>query len=417
MADPNRIPEPPIDPLADTNPSMTIRQVPLHPERRPGGLMGLVSLLLAAGLTLGALVILLVPGGNPSGPAPTATPQEIPVTAPPVQDIAPTLSAERIERETLLPTAAPSELTTILNVPLRPVRNFSGAAQVVRNMNDPFTLVADRPRTEVIQYTAVQGDTITAIAEQFGLQPETVGWSNPRRLILALQPGNVLNIPPADGVYFQAVGSRTIADYATIYKISDPYLIIDSEFNQISDLTPESVPPSGTWIFVPGGQGEEITWTVQVEVETEGPRRGYVANFAPGDPGSCGNVQNPGGGAFWGRPMTPGSYTITRGYSSIHTGIDLAAPPGTPVFAANSGVVVFAGWSTFGYGNMIVLAHGPFLTLYGHLSQINVRCGQLVGVGQSIGGVGNTGNSSGPHLHFEIRDGFTPRDPSATIGF
>jgi len=134
-------------------------------------------------------------------------------------------------------------------------------------------------------------------------------------------------------------------------------------------------------------------------------------------PGSCGTVQNPGGGAFWGRPMTPGSYTITRGYSGVHTGIDLAAPVGTPVFAANSGVVVFAGWSTFGYGNTVVLAHGPFLTLYGHLSQINVRCAQLVGVGQPIGGVGNTGNSTGPHLHFEIRDGFTPRDPSATVGF
>jgi murein DD-endopeptidase MepM/ murein hydrolase activator NlpD len=416
MVDPNRIPEPPIDPMADTNPSMTIRQVNLPQAHHERGLVGIVSLLLAAGLTLGAVLLVLLPGGNPSEPAPTLPPQEVTVTAPPVQDISPTLSAERIERDTLLPTVDPVEIASLLSAPLQAQAQV-GAAQVIRNMNDPFTLVADRPRTEVIPYTAVQGDTVTGIAEQFGLQPESVAWSNPRRLILALQPGSVLNIPPADGVYFQAVGSRTIADYASIYKVSDPYTIIDSEYNQISDLTPDSVPPSGTWIFIPGGQGEEITWSVQVDIETEGPRQGYVANFAPGDPGSCGSVQNPGGGAFWGRPMTPGSYTITRGYSGVHTGIDLAAPPGTPVFAANSGVVVFAGWSSFGYGNTIVLAHGPFLTLYGHLSQINVRCGQLVGVGQPIGGVGNTGNSSGPHLHFEIRDGFTPRDPSATVGF
>lgn len=416
MADPNCIPEPPIDPLADTNPSMTIRQVNLQPERRERGLVGILSLLLAAGLTLGAVMVLVLPGNTPTEPTVTATPQEITVTAPPVQDISPTLSAERIERETLLPTVDPVEIASILSAPLQ-AQSAAGTDQVVRNMYDPFTLVADRPRTEVIQYTAVQGDTITAIAEKFGLQPESVAWSNSRRLILALQPGSVLNIPPADGVYFQAVGSRSIADYASIYKISDPYLIIDSEYNQISNLTPDSVPPSGTWIFIPGGQGEEITWSVQVDIETEGPRQGYVASFEPGDPGSCGTVQNPGGGAFWGRPMTPGSYTITRGYSGVHTGIDLAAPVGTPVFAANSGVVVFAGWSTFGYGNTVVLAHGPFLTLYGHLSQINVRCAQLVGVGQPIGGVGNTGNSTGPHLHFEIRDGFTPRDPSATVGF
>jgi len=87
------------------------------------------------------------------------------------------------------------------------------------------------------------------------------------------------------------------------------------------------------------------------------------------------------------------------------------------VFAANGGRVIFAGWNSFGYGSMIAIAHGPFITLYGHLSQINVSCGQDVAPGQQIGGVGNTGNSSGPHLHFEIRYLDSAQDPAFTINF
>ena len=91
--------------------------------------------------------------------------------------------------------------------------------------------------------------------------------------------------------------------------------------------------------------------------------------------------------------------------------------PGTPVRAANGGTVIFSGWNSFGYGYTIVLAHGPFTTLYGHLSDINVGCGQYVSSGQLIGAVGSSGNSSGPHLHFEIRYNDSPQDPTYTITF
>ena len=77
--------------------------------------------------------------------------------------------------------------------------------------------------------------------------------------------------------------------------------------------------------------------------------------------------------------------------------------------------MIYAGWNTWGYGNTIVLAHGPFLTLYGHLSAIGVRCGQIVSAGSIIGAVGSTGNSTGPHLHFEIWYGGKQTDPLATM--
>jgi murein DD-endopeptidase MepM/ murein hydrolase activator NlpD len=86
-----------------------------------------------------------------------------------------------------------------------------------------------------------------------------------------------------------------------------------------------------------------------------------------------------------------------------HPGIDIATQLGDPIYASDTGVVVFAGWNSQGYGNLVVLDHGNgWETLYAHLSQFNVDCGQAVYQGNVIGYAGSTGNSTGPHLHFEI---------------
>lgn len=411
--------EPPIDPLADTNPSLTIRPVtpddaPLAGWRR---VVGLVSLLAAAGLTVATAFILMTPDAAPEAPPTAAITGESAAvaSATPDEPAAPT-AAEPVIIADAPPTVSPDMLAALLNQPLAPAADRS-VLSVVRNIYDPFTIVPDRPRNEVIQYVAVQGDTIYTIAERFGLKPETIAWSNARRIVQVLRPGDVINIPPVDGVYYQVIGSRTIAETAAAFKISDPYLVLDSEYNSLSGVTPDNILPSGTWVFFPGGEAEQIVWNPGIQVEGgDSPRRGYVSVFAPGDPGSCGQVNNPGGGASWGFPLG-GGYTFTRGFTSWHTGVDLAAPIGTPILAANSGAVIFAGWNSWGYGRTVVLAHGPFLTLYGHMDSINVSCGQLVTVGQMIGTVGNTGNSSGPHLHFEIRNGDTPTDPTATMRF
>lgn len=420
MVDPRNIQEPPIDPLADTNPSLSIRKVQIDagedtaPWRRT---IGLLSLIGAALLTVATTVILLLPNPptplQPTAIAPTsanvmgataiptntlvlATP--VPVNVPPG---APTIGPDMVQA---LLQATPQNLD-VMNPLIIQRDNFS-----------PFTFIKqDRPRSETIQYTAVTGDTIYTIAQRFKITPETIAWSNKRSIALVLRPGDVINIPPADGVYLQVVGTKTLKEWADQYKVSDPYTIIDSEYNNLSGATPDTVPASGTYFFIPGGKGEDITWNPGITVESTGnsARQGFVTSFAPGDPGSCGNVQNPGGGAAWINPLPNGTYV--RGFSIIHTGVDRAAPPGTSVRAANSGAVIFAGWNSWGYGNLIVLAHGPFLTLYGHLSSIAVRCGQLIPAGSVIGGVGSTGNSSGPHLHFEIRYGQTPQDPCATL--
>ena len=101
------------------------------------------------------------------------------------------------------------------------------------------------------------------------------------------------------------------------------------------------------------------------------------------------------------------------GYPHFHTGIDLVEPFGSPVFAADDGVVALVGVSSQGYGRYVVIAHsGGLDTLYGHLSASLVKVGQLVVQGQTIGLEGSTGNSTGPHLHFELRIKQQPIDPT-----
>jgi murein DD-endopeptidase MepM/ murein hydrolase activator NlpD len=117
-------------------------------------------------------------------------------------------------------------------------------------------------------------------------------------------------------------------------------------------------------------------------------------------------------------PLGSGFYIVRQEFTQIHSGIDLSATTNTPVLAAGSGTVVFAGWSNLGYGNTIVIAHGTTFTLYGHLNSIGVSCGQAVTTGQSIGAVGTTGRSSGPHLHFEVRDASdVPQNPRDYLDF
>jgi murein DD-endopeptidase MepM/ murein hydrolase activator NlpD len=106
------------------------------------------------------------------------------------------------------------------------------------------------------------------------------------------------------------------------------------------------------------------------------------------------------------------------GGSDVHTGVDIGARVGTPVRAPATGIVIFAGWQN-GYGRTIVLEHGHGVhSLYGHLSKLVVKRGQRVEQGATIGLTGNSGRSSGPHLHYEVRVNgrpVNPRDPGSTV--
>jgi hypothetical protein len=106
------------------------------------------------------------------------------------------------------------------------------------------------------------------------------------------------------------------------------------------------------------------------------------------------------------------SSTFGKRQGRAHEGIDLAAPIGTAIYAADNGQVLYAGNAVRGYGNMIVVQHGgDLLTVYAHSSVLLVHTGQKVTAGQEIARVGQTGHATGPHLHFEVRRGQVPQDP------
>ena len=112
----------------------------------------------------------------------------------------------------------------------------------------------------------------------------------------------------------------------------------------------------------------------------------------------------------------PTKGTLTSGFGNRngrrHEGIDIAAPKGTPIKAAAAGKVVFSGWGPTGYGKMVILEHKNNLTtVYAHNSKILVKKGDRVKQGQRISLMGSTGRSTGPHLHFEVRNGTEPKNP------
>lgn len=280
--------------------------------------------------------------------------------------------------------------------------SFDGIPRVAQ----PFTTIPNRPRQEIVKYTVQDGDTVFGIAQQFGLTPETVLWGNYNLLLdnpHSLKPGQDLLILPSDGVYWQwlAENKGGLPGFAKFFgaNVED---ILNAPINKldpatVGDLNNPNI-PDGTWLFIPGGRRELISWSAPLGVTRDNPASARVLG-----PGACDPVA--GGAVGYGTFVWPAPQHYLSGYdfSGVHRGIDIAGNTGEAVFATDAGVIVYVGWNNYGYGNMIMIDHGQgFQSLYAHLSAFNVSCGQSVGQGDVIGAIGSTGNSSGSHLHFEI---------------
>ena len=270
-----------------------------------------------------------------------------------------------------------------------PAPSLNDDSQVLIRAAVPHTIIPERPRDEIIRYTVQAGDTIFGIAAQFGLAPETIMWANGRLEDNPdlLRVGQELIILPVDGVYHQVGADDTLESIAAAYKV-DPAAIINYPLNQLDADNPQIT--AGQWLIVPGGTKPYVPRTV---VAYSGP--------IPED-------ASKGTGVFgW-----PTAGQITQGYWDRHRAIDIGTWKGAPVLAADSGYVVAAGWDDSGYGRMVVIDHGNgFQTLYAHMQVYYVETGDSVAKGQQIGEVGSTGNSTGPHLHFEIRQNGVQRNP------
>jgi len=293
------------------------------------------------------------------------------------------------------PTQSPDEKPPDVDMPA--LGGPEAFVSIKRNILLKTNVPPEKPRYEPVDYRVSRGDSIFAISESYQLEPETVLWANYDVLQddpHSLKPGQVLKIPPTDGIYYQWKENDTLESVANEFKANADD-ILSYPGNDIDLANPKV--DSGTWVMIPGGEREFVQW--------------LVPTVASGSSGTSSTSQNvcPGGAVGSGAFMWPADSHSLSGndYWSGHLGIDIAAGEGAPVYAADSGVVTMAqgGWN-YGYGNVIQVDHGNgYSTVYAHLSVIGVGLCASVGAGQWIGASGNTGNSQGAHLHFEVRQG------------
>jgi murein DD-endopeptidase MepM/ murein hydrolase activator NlpD len=302
---------------------------------------------------------------------------------------------------THLPSPSPEQMVTQMS----PLSQESSNIQGISRLAHLHTDLPSRPRSEVFTYTVQAGDTLFGIAEKFGLQPETILWSN--QPILAdnphnLRPGQDLNILPVNGVYYRWSAGDGLNGVSNFFQVA-PQDIIDFPANQldpqgIGDWASPNIEP-GKWLVIPNGQRAFVSWSAPA-IPLDDPGVASVLGS-----GACENVQDGvvGTGAF----IWPTNNQNIIGYDyepeANHPAIDIDGDEGDPIYAADNGVIVYAGWNDWGYGNVIVINHANgWQTLYAHLSTYYVSCGQLIFQGNPIGAIGTTGNSTGPHLHFEM---------------
>lgn len=243
------------------------------------------------------------------------------------------------------------------------------------------TLISDKVRAEIVDYEVQEGDTLGSIADKFGVSQETLLWQNSLTKTSKIKPGQTIQVLPVTGVAYKVKKGDTVQSIAKAHD-SSAQAIVDFPYNTFTnDETFELA--IGQTVIVPEG-------VPAATVSTSAPR---IKQITP----DAGTVV--ASGSF----VWPTQGTISQNYAWYHGGIDIANRGLPTILAADSGTVVTAGWSNVGYGNYVVIDHGNgYRTLYAHMSAIYVVAGQTVGRGSSIGKMGSTGRSTGPHLHFEV---------------
>jgi murein DD-endopeptidase MepM/ murein hydrolase activator NlpD len=292
------------------------------------------------------------------------------------------------------PTSPPAPTGTQASLPAAPGTDTE-AQGIVRHIVLK-TDITSSTTYNIVEYTVERGDSVFGIATAHNIKPETLLWANYDTLQDSpdsIRVGQKLNIPPTDGVYYKWQQGDTLDSIAKKFEttVDD---ILNWPGNNI-DLADPDIKPD-TYVMVPGGHREFVQWLIPSVA------RGRSGTASLGG-AACGGGPVGSSAFIW---PTANHFLSGNDYWSGHLGIDIAAGEGAQVWAADAGVVTIAqgGWNG-GYGNVVMIDHGNgWLTVYGHLSQINVVPCQGVYAGQLIGLAGNTGNSFGAHLHFETRE-------------
>jgi LysM repeat protein len=247
----------------------------------------------------------------------------------------------------------------------------------------------DFPTTDAVSvYEVKKGDTIQDVAKLFDVSVNTIMWANNLKSRVITQ-GDTLIILPITGI------KHTVKKGDTLASVAKKYRADDQDIASYNGLSENAVLAVGETIIVPDGEIDIVKTTTKPKNISRKPRILNTYSYTA-----------PSG--FLIRPISGGRKT--QGIHG-HNGVDLASSIGTPVMAAADGKVIVAklGGYNGGYGNLIIISHDKGIqTVYGHLNAIYITQGQTVSQGQTIGELGNTGKSTGPHLHFEVRGAKNP---------
>ncbi len=258
--------------------------------------------------------------------------------------------------------------------------------------NIPTESVGVVPDTRIHTYIVQSGDTLGDIAQKFGISSDTITWANNLNAKGYIRPGQTLTILPVDGVLYRVKSGDTLQKIARTYDTQISSVVEHNHLAGADDihigellLLPDGIPPSP----IP----QQRTFASRVkDTVTASSKKPKPAN----------SIASAGPGMIW--PTT--ARNITQYFGWRHTGVDIAGPVTNTIFAAADGTVSEAKASGYngGYGKTILINHGSGITTrYGHASQVFVKPGQKVKKGEAIAMVGNTGRSTGPHLHFEYK--------------
>ena len=224
-------------------------------------------------------------------------------------------------------------------------------------------------------YRVKQGDMIGLLAESFGITQDTIISVNNIKQSRLLQIGQYLRIPNMAGIIYSVK-----KDGETVQSIADFYKVSAEKCAVVNSLQTDTELKAGTSLFVPNA---EMDWVTRQEIN--------------GD-----LFIKPLRSRFWFSSYFGWRDSPFTGERSYHNGIDMATAAGTNIYAALYGKVTTAGWSDI-YGNYVIVTHhSGYKTLYGHMSSISVKKGQVVTTNTVLGKVGSTGKSTGPHLHFTV---------------
>lgn len=276
---------------------------------------------------------------------------------------------------------------------------------------NPQTELADRTSANgKLVHEVEAGDTISTIAEQYGLKTNTIMWENGLTSSSTIKPGDKIIVPPVDGVTHVVQKNQDVKKIAALYSVPADAITKQNQLDAMNGLV------AGQEIFIPGAK------PLPVEVNREGldrtqSRTRILASGAVGKTNVGSNRlvsaseigENNGSNPAAGKSMIyPTRGAITQYYHAGHYAYDIADPSKPPIWAAMDGTVIKASSGTWGggYGNHIIIDHGNGLkTLYGHMEYLSVQVGDTVKQGQVIGKMGRTGNvrgRTGIHLHFEV---------------